>query len=74
MYASREERRRKTNMGTTVADPSEPNAPAQKMQLKAEQQPPPEHLVDKFAQARRAKKKEKRARHRAKLRRPHTKG
>ena len=30
--------------------------------------------LDKFAEARRAKKKQKRARHRAKLRRSHTKG
>ena len=62
------------NMDTTVADPSEQNAPSQKTQPKAEQQAPPERLVDKFAEARRAKKKEKRKRHRAKLRRSHTDG
>ena len=61
-------------MDTTVADPSEQNAPPQKTQPKAEQQTPPERLVDKFAEARRAKKKEKRARHRARLRRSHTDG
>jgi hypothetical protein len=61
-------------MDTTVADPSEQNAPPQKTQPKAEQQAPPERLVDKFAEARRAKKKEKRARHRARLSRSHTNG
>ena len=59
-------------MDTTVANPSEQNAPPQMTQTKAENQAPA--LVDKFAVARRAKKKEKRARHRAKLRRSHTDG
>jgi hypothetical protein len=61
-------------MDTRVADPSEQNAPPQKTQPKAEQHATPERPVDKFAEARRAKKKEKRARHRAKLRRSHTDG
>jgi hypothetical protein len=61
-------------MDARVADPSEENAPPQKTQPKAQQQASPERLVDKFAEARRAKKKEKRARHRAKLRRSHTDG
>ncbi len=61
-------------MGTTVVDQSEANAAPQKNQPKAEQHVSPERSVDKFADARRAKKKEKRARHRAKLRRSHTDG
>jgi len=61
-------------MDAAITDPSEQNAPPQKTQPKAEQQAPPARLVDKFAEARRAKKKEKRARHRAKLRRSHTDG
>lgn len=61
-------------MDVRVADPSEQDAQPQKTQAKAEQQAPPERLVDKFTEAKRAKKKEKRARHRAKLRRSHTDG
>jgi hypothetical protein len=57
-------------MGTPGIDPSEKNPASPKTQTKAS----PEHPVDKFAEARRAKKKEKRARHRAKLRRSHTDG
>ncbi len=58
----------------TVVDHSRENAAPQKMQPKAEQHASPERSVDKFADARRAKKKEKRVRHRAKLRRSHTDG
>ena len=61
-------------MDARVADPSEQSAPPQKAEPKAQQQATPERLVDKFAEARRAKKKQKRARHRAKLRRSHTGG
>jgi hypothetical protein len=61
-------------MDTTIADPLEQNIPPQTRQPKAEQQARPERLDDKFAEARRAKKKEKRARHRARLRRPHSNG
>jgi hypothetical protein len=60
-------------MSTTVVDQSKENA-APQMQPKTEQHASPERSVDKFADARRAKKKEKRARHRAKLRRSHTDG
>jgi hypothetical protein len=49
-------------MSTTVDDRSAAGAMSAKAPL------------DKFAEARRAKKKQKRARHRAKLRRSHTKG
>jgi hypothetical protein len=42
--------------------------------MKPEEHASTEHSVDKFADARRAKKKEKRKRHRAKLKRPHTGG
>jgi hypothetical protein len=62
------------NMDAGTADLSEQNVPPQKTQPKAEQQAPPQRLVDKYAEARRAKKKEKRVRHRAKLRRSHTDG
>jgi hypothetical protein len=61
-------------MATTGADHSEENTTTQKAQMKPAQHASTERLVDKFAEARRAKKKEKRARHRAKLRRPHTDG
>jgi hypothetical protein len=55
---------------TTGIDPSEQHAASPKTKTKAE----PGHSVDKYAEARRAKKKEKRARHRAKLRRSNTGG
>jgi hypothetical protein len=42
--------------------------------MKPEEHASAERAVDKFADARRAKKKEKRKRHRAKLKRPHTGG
>lgn len=61
-------------MDARVADLSEQSTPPQKTEPKAQQQAPPELLVDKFAKARRAKTKKKRARHRAKLRRSHTDG
>jgi hypothetical protein len=60
-------------MGTPVIEQSKENSTPQ-MQPKTEQHASPERSVDKFADARRAKKKEKRARHRAKLRRSHTNG
>ena len=60
-------------METTPADRSEENTPTQTTKLKPEDAAT-EHSVDKFADARRAKKKEKRKRHRAKLKRPHTSG
>jgi hypothetical protein len=62
------------NMATTAADHPGEETTTQKAQIKPEQQASPELPVDKFAEARRAKKKEKRARHRARLRRPHTDG
>jgi hypothetical protein len=55
---------------TTGIDQSEDHAASPKTKTKAE----PGHSVDKYAEARRAKKKEKRARHRAKLRRSNTGG
>ena len=63
--------REKMKMGTPIVDQSGANAAAQPSQTKAEKHASP---VDKFAEARRAKKKEKRVRHRAKLRRSHTDG
>lgn len=61
-------------MNAIIAGLSEQNLPPQKTQPETEQQAPPERLVNKFDDARRAKKKEKRARHRSKLRRSHTNG
>jgi len=61
-------------METTPADHSEGNTAIQKTKKKPEEHASTEHSVDKFADARRAKKKEKRKRHRAKLKRPHTGG
>jgi len=61
-------------MVTTPADHSEEKPAAQKTKMKPEEHASTEHSVDKFADARRAKKKEKRKRHRARLKRPHTSG
>jgi hypothetical protein len=61
-------------METTPADHSEENTTTHKTEMKPEEHPAREHSVDKFADARRAKKKEKRKRHRAKLKRAHTSG
>jgi hypothetical protein len=60
-------------METTPADHSEEKTAAQKTKMKPEEQASTDS-VDKFADARRAKKKEKRKRHRARLKRPHTSG
>lgn len=57
----------------TTADRLEPIATPQ-TPVSPEKHARPEHSVDKFADARRAKKKHRRARHRAKLRRSHTNG
>lgn len=62
------------NMDTTLSDPSEQSEMPRKTQPKPEHQAEPQRLVDKFAEVRRAKKKEKRARHRARLKRSHTDG
>jgi hypothetical protein len=62
------------NMETTQADHSEENTTTQKTKMKPEEDASAERAVDKFAVARSAKKKEKRKRHRAKLKRPHTGG
>ena len=61
-------------METTPADRSEENTTTQKTKMKPEENTAREHSVDKFADARSAKKKEKRKRHRAKLKRSHTSG
>ena len=61
-------------MDTTIADSSEKNELPRKTQPKPEHHATQQRVVDKFAEARRAKKKEKRARHRARLRRSHTDG
>lgn len=60
-------------MGTTAADRSEPKAMPE-AQESTEKHIPPHHSVDRFADARRTKKKAKRVRHRAKLKRSNTKG
>jgi hypothetical protein len=61
-------------METILADHSEENTTTQKTKRKPEENASTELAVDTFAEARRAKKKEKRKRHRAKLRRSHTDG
>ena len=61
-------------METTPADHSEEKTATQKTKMKPEEHAATEHSVDKFADARRAKKKEKRKSHRARLKRPHTSG
>jgi len=57
-------------MDIVTVDEPKKNLTPQKMKADFEQ--PASH--DKFAEARRAKKKEKRARHRARLKRSHTDG
>jgi len=61
-------------METTPANHSEEKTATQKTKMKPEEQASKEPSVDKFADDRRAKKKEKRKRHRARLKRPHTSG
>ena len=61
-------------MTNTTADSSEVNATSQKPRAGREQRPPAENSIDKFAAARMAKKKQKRARHRTKLKRSNTDG
>jgi len=61
-------------METTPPDHSEENTTTQKTEMRPKEHASTERSVDKFADARRAKKKEKRKRHRAKLKRPHTSG
>jgi len=61
-------------MTSTTADRSEDNVPIQKPQAGFEQRPPAEHSIDRFAAARMDKKKQKRAKHRAKLKRSHADG
>jgi hypothetical protein len=61
-------------MVQTVTDHSEVDATTQKPPMRPEQHASAAPSIDKFADARRAKKKEKRARHRARLRRSHTDG
>jgi hypothetical protein len=61
-------------MVVTPADHSEENTTTQKTKMKSEEHASTQHSVDKFADARRAKKKAKRKRHRAKLKRSHTSG
>ena len=61
-------------MTNTTADSSEVNATPQKPRAGREQHPAAENSIDKFAAARMAKKKQKRARHRARLKRSNTDG
>ena len=61
-------------METTPADHLQENTPTQKTKKMPEEHASAEYSVDKFADARRAKKKEKRKSHRARLKRPHTSG
>ncbi|HEV2960456.1 MAG TPA: hypothetical protein VG649_01425 [Candidatus Angelobacter sp.] len=61
-------------MTNTTADRSEVNVTIQKSLAGLEQRPPAGHSIDRFAAARMDKKKQKRAKHRAKLKRSHTDG
>jgi hypothetical protein len=61
-------------MTNTTADRSEINAMIQKSQAGLELHPSAEHSIDRFAAARMNKKKQKRAKHLAKLKRSHTDG
>lgn len=61
-------------MDITAADGTETIATPPKTQVSPEKHAPAERSVDTFADARRAKKKQRRARHRARLRRSHTNG
>lgn len=61
-------------MTNTAADRSEVNVTIQKSQADLEHASAKEHLPDRFVAARVEKKKQKRARHRAKLKRSHTDG
>lgn len=60
-------------MGTTIPDHPE-NKAEQQAQEARKKHATSDPSVDRFAEARRAKKKAKRVRHRAKLKRSHTKG
>ena len=61
-------------MDSKTAEHSEEAAATQKGKVRLGQEASAEHSVDKFADAKRAKKKQKRAKHRARLRRSHTNG
>ncbi|HLQ51689.1 MAG TPA: hypothetical protein VK129_09340 [Terriglobales bacterium] len=60
-------------MSTSAVERPEPDAAPEKAKA-SQQQASAAHPLDKFAEARLAKKKVKRARHRAKLRRSNTNG
>jgi hypothetical protein len=60
-------------MSTTPTDTSEPNAAPQAQPKTAKVTATP-HKVDKYAEARLAKKKQRRRAHRATIRRPNTNG
>ena len=61
-------------MPNKTADGSEVNETSHKPRAGREQHPTAENSIDKFAAARMAKKKQKRARHRARLKRSNTDG
>ena len=61
-------------MTNKTADGSEVNETSHKPRAGREQHPTAENSIDKFAAARMAKKKQKRARHRARLKRSNTDG
>jgi len=61
-------------MTNATADRSEVNLTIQKPQAGLEKRPPAGPSIDRFAAARMDKKKQKRAKHRAKLKRSHTDG
>lgn len=61
-------------MTNATANRSEVKVTSQKPQADLDPRPAKEHLPDRFVAARIEKKKQKRARHRAKLKRSHTDG
>jgi len=61
-------------METIAVGHAGPVPPQQETRVKPEKNALSNQSTDKFAQARMAKKKQKRARHRARLRRSHTNG
>jgi hypothetical protein len=61
-------------MDSKAADHSEEETATQKAKVRRDQHASADPSVDKVTDAKRAKKKQKRAKHRARLRRPHTGG
>jgi hypothetical protein len=61
-------------MDVTAAESPDPNSTAQKPQANPEQNSSPARSVDKYAEARSAKRKKRRTAHRARIKRAHANG